>query len=148
MKEKEFQVNKIMDEFNSGPNNIYMGSEPMEEIGENPFSLDMEIVSAILLIQKNERGRQGRNRITQINMQHIAKVLADNTKRMVREGKLPEANSQEKEQIAAEFVQRRIRGILARKQVEQMRAEEMMFLGMKRTTKTAAQLVKDDPIRE
>ena len=148
MKEKEFQVNKIMDEYNSGPNNIYMGSEPMEEIGENPFSLDMEIVSAILLIQKNERGRQGRNRITQINMQHIAKVLADNTKRMVREGKLPEANSQEKEQIAAEFVQRRIRGILARKQVEQMRAEEMMFLGMKRTTKTAAQLVKDDPIRE
>ena len=148
MKEKEFQVNKIMDEFNSGPNNIYMGSEPMEEIGENPFSLDMEIVSAILLIQKNERGRQGRNRITQINMQHIAKVLADNTKRMVREGKLPEANSQEKEQIAAEFVQRRIRGILARKPVEQMRAEEMMFLGMKRTTKTAAQLVKDDPIRE
>ena len=93
MKEKEFQVNKIMDEYNSGPNNIYMGSEPMEEIGENPFSLDMEIVSAILLIQKNERGRQGRNRITQINMQHIAKVLADNTKRMVREGKLPEANS-------------------------------------------------------
>lgn len=148
MKEKEFQVNKIMDEYNSGPNNIYMGSEPMEEIGENPFSLDMEIVSAILLIQKNERGRQGRNRITQINMQHIAKVLADNTKRMVREGKLPEANSQEKEQIAAEFVQRRIRGILARKQVEQMRAEEMMFLGMKRSTKTAAQLVKDDPIRE
>ena len=148
MKEQEFQVNKIMDEYNSGPNNIYMGSEPMEEIGENPFSLDMEIVSAILLIQKNERGRQGRNRITQINMQHIAKVLADNTKRMVREGKLPEANSQEKEQIAAEFVQRRIRGILARKQVEQMRAEEMMFLGMKRTTKTAAQLVKDDPIRE
>lgn len=67
---------------------------------------------------------------------------------MVREGKLPEANSQEKEQIAAEFVQRRIRGILARKQVEQMRAEEMMFLGMKRTTKTAAQLEKDDPIRE
>lgn len=148
MKEKEFQVNKIMDEFNSGPNNIFMGSEPMEEIGENPFSLDMEIVSAILLIQKNERGRQGRNRITQINMQHIAKVLADNTKRMVREGKLPEANSQEKEQIAAEFVQRRIRGILARKQVEEMRAEEMMFLGMKRTTKTAAQLIKDDPIRE
>ncbi len=68
MKEKEFQVNKIMDEYNSGPNNIYMGSESMEEIGENPFSLDMEIVSAILLIQKNERGRQGRNRITQINM--------------------------------------------------------------------------------
>jgi len=34
---------------------------------------------------------------------------------------MPEATPQEKEKIAAEFVQRRIRGILARKQVELMR---------------------------
>lgn len=61
MKEKEFLVNKLMDEHNSGPN--YMGSEPIEEIGLDPFSLDMEIVSAICVIQKNERGRQGRIRV-------------------------------------------------------------------------------------
>jgi hypothetical protein len=53
---------------------------------------------------------------------------------------MPEATNQEREQIAAEFVQRRIRGILARKQVEAMRQEEMIFLGMQRKPKSAAEL--------
>lgn len=43
---------------------------------------------------------------------------------------------QEKEYAAAEFAQRRIRGILARKQVEQLRQDEMVFLGMQRKPKT------------
>jgi len=55
MKEKEFLINKIMDTHLSGPH--YKGSEPVEEIVHDPFTLDMEIVSAICLIQKNERGR-------------------------------------------------------------------------------------------
>ena len=55
MKEKEFLLDKIMDTLNSGPN--YRGSEPVEEVVHDPFTLDMEIVSAICLIQKNERGR-------------------------------------------------------------------------------------------
>jgi hypothetical protein len=48
MKEKEFIIDKIMDTHLSGPN--YKGSEPMEEIVHDPFTLDMEIVSAICLI--------------------------------------------------------------------------------------------------
>ena len=32
------------------------------EIVHDPFILDMDIISAIRLIQKNERGRQGRYR--------------------------------------------------------------------------------------
>ena len=52
------------------------------------------------------------------------------------------------QQIAAEFVQRRIRGILARKQVEAMRHEEMVFLGMIRKPKTQTELAQDDPIKE
>jgi len=60
MKEKEFILDKIMDKHLSGPN--YKGSDPVEEIVHDPFTLDMEIVSAIRLIQKNERGRQGRQR--------------------------------------------------------------------------------------
>lgn len=44
---------------------------------------------------------------------------------------------QEKEYAAAEFAQRRIRAILARKAVEEMRQEEMIFLGMLRKPKTA-----------
>lgn len=55
MKEKEFLLDKIMDTHVSGPG--YKGSEPVEEIVHDPFTLDMEIVSAICLIQKNERGR-------------------------------------------------------------------------------------------
>lgn len=61
MLEKEFMLDKIMDTHNSGPN--YKGSVPMEEIVHDPFTLDMEIVSAICWIQKNERGRQGRLRV-------------------------------------------------------------------------------------
>ena len=87
-------------------------------------------------------------RVQQILRQHIEKVQSDETKRKVREGKMPEATHQEKEQIAAEFVQRRIRGILARKQVEQMRQDEMIFLGMQRKPKTTAELALDDPIKE
>jgi hypothetical protein len=55
MLEKEFLVDKIMDTHLSGPN--YKGSEPIEEIVHDPFTLDMEIVSSICIIQKNERGR-------------------------------------------------------------------------------------------
>lgn len=45
-------------------------------------------------------------------------------------------------------MQRRIRGILARKEVEAKRQEEMIFLGMQRKPKTEAELKEDDPIRE
>ena len=61
---------------------------------------------------------------------------------------MQELSNQEKEAISAEYVQRRIRGILARKQVEQMRQEEMIFLGMQRKPKTAAELALDDPIAD
>jgi hypothetical protein len=43
-------------------------------------------------------------------------------------------------------MQRRIRGILARKQVEKMRIEEMEFLGMSRKKKTAEEEL-NDPIK-
>lgn len=60
---------------------------------------------------------------------------------------MPETTHSEKEQIAAETVQRRIRGIIARKQVEIMRHEEMIFLGMIRRPKTAAEIA-NDPIKQ
>ena len=145
--EKQFLINKIMDTHLSGPN--YKGSEPVEEIVQDPVrDLDMDIVTAICLIQKNERGRQGRLRIQQILSRHLTKLQSDENKRKQREGKMQELSNQEKEAISAEYVQRRIRGILARKQVEQMRQEEMIFLGMQRKPKTAAELALDDPIAE
>ena len=49
-KEKEFQLITNMDKHQSGPPGTYLGSEPVEEIVHDPFTLDMEIVSAIRLI--------------------------------------------------------------------------------------------------
>ena len=46
---------------------------------------------------------------------------------------------------AAEVVQNRIRGILARKEIEDMRQEEMIFLGMVRRPKTVQQQ-RNDPL--
>ena len=55
LNEKEAQIdNVLMKGFNT--------VEPVEEIALDPLTLDLEISSAIRLIQKNERGRQGRNR--------------------------------------------------------------------------------------
>jgi len=50
MKEKEFLLNKILV-------TTHQTAEAEVEIVHDPFTLDMEIVSAIRLIQKNERGR-------------------------------------------------------------------------------------------
>lgn len=143
MTEKEFLLDKIMDAHISGPN--YRGSEPIEEIVHDPFTLDMEIVSAICLIQKNERGRQGRLRLHQAVMEQQSKIKQEQKKHLVQNGRMLEITPAEKDRIAAEYVQRRIRGILARKQVELMRQEEMVFLGMVRKPKDPKE---EDPISQ
>jgi len=44
-------------------------------------------------------------------------------------------------------VQKRFRGILARKKVEEMRQEEMIFLGMARKPKTKEE-EENDPVKK
>ena len=58
------------------------------------------------------------------------------TRKKLHVGKMQQQNEQENYEQSAEMVQCRIRGILARKQIEKMREEEMIFLGMKRKPKT------------
>ncbi len=55
MNEKEAYIDKALEK-------RFSTSEPVEEVAYDPFTLDLEITSAIRLIQKNERGRQGRGR--------------------------------------------------------------------------------------
>lgn len=55
MLKKENWINTVMKTF-------YKTDDPVEEVAYDPFTLDLEITSAIRLIQKNERGRQGRGR--------------------------------------------------------------------------------------
>ncbi len=44
--------------------------EPVHEVIADPFSLDMDFVLAIHIIQKNERGRQGRARYEKVVEQY------------------------------------------------------------------------------
>lgn len=61
-------------------------------------------------------------------------------------GKMQAPTKQEQEEQSAEIVQCRIRAILARKTIEKMRQEEMIFLGMQRKPKTEEEK-KNDPIK-
>jgi len=105
-------------------------NEPELEIVHDPFTLDMNIEAAIRLIQKNERGRQYRQRYQDFVKKWVNTMMEKNRK---NEGKQSvQITTQEKENQASEFIQRRIRGILARKNIELMRQDEMVFLGMQR----------------
>jgi len=97
MKEKEFKINFEL-------KRIHNTTEAEVEIVHDPFSLDMEMVSAIRLIQKNERGRQGRLRYNVI-IESVAKANEKkNTREHVKSGKVADLSGPEKEQFAAEFV--------------------------------------------
>ena len=67
--------------------------------------------------------------------------------RKLREGRLPEPNKDNQENESCVFIQKRLRGILARKNVERLRTEEMEFLGMVRKKKTPEE-ERNDPIKK
>lgn len=68
-------------------------------------------------------------------------------KRKIKDGLMKEESAEQKELNASLIIQKRMRGILSRKKVEEMRAEEMVFLGMARKPKTKEDL-KNDPIEK
>lgn len=115
---------------------------------------EMEMALAIRMIQKNERGRQGRYRINQILKQNKKTKEAEEMKKRLQQGKLEDraaaaATGPQAELASAEFIQRRIRGILARNHIEKMRQEEMVFLGMLRSkpiSKGAEEI--EDPVKK
>ena len=61
-------MNSLLDKY-------YGSSEPEIEVVQDPFTLDIDIVQAIRIIQKNDRGRQGRLRIMMIFKALQEKVL-------------------------------------------------------------------------
>ena len=68
-------------------------------------------------------------------------------KRKIREGLIKERTKEQEENEASVFIQKRLRGILARKRVEELRQDEMVFLGMARKPKTKEE-IKNDPIEK
>jgi IQ and AAA domain-containing protein len=120
-------------------------TEPVEEVAYDPFTLDLEITSAIRLIQKNERGRQGRGRYLDALQKITSAIKTNDIRKRMHNGKMQAPTKQEAEEQSAEIVQCLIRGIVARKTIEKMRQEEMIFLGMQRKPKTEEEK-KNDPI--
>lgn len=114
--------------------------EAEQEIVHDPFTLDMDIVSAIRMIQKNDRGRQYRNRLKKAK-----KTLDEQGTR--GGGRLAARGPVMNEDDASKKVQRILRGILARKRVEEMRQDELVFLGMAPKPKTDEEK-KNDPVKK
>ena len=140
MNEKDAQIDKaLLDRWAT--------TEPVEEVAYDPFTLDIEMVQAIRLIQKNERGRQGRGRYLDALQKITSAMKTNDIKKRMHNGKMLAPTKQENEEHAAEVTQCLIRGILARKTIEKMRAEEMIFLGMERKPKTEDEK-KNDPLDE
>lgn len=140
MAEKESQIDDALVQ-------RFQSAGPVEEVIHDPFSLDLEFESAIRLIQKNERGRQGRGRYLDALAKIQTAVQNTDMKKRLNKGKLVAPTKQENEELAAESIQCLIRGILARKVIEGMRDEEMIFLGMARKPKTEEEK-KNDPMKE
>jgi hypothetical protein len=77
--EKQSLMSQLLKQFNKS-------DEPEVEVVQDPFSLDIEIIQAIRLIQKNDRGRQGRERLTNgLKMVHRA-VMSELKQNQLRQG--------------------------------------------------------------
>ena len=73
---KDFWINKVLEK-------RFDTTDPVEEIIYDPFSGNMELKMAILLIQKTERGRQGKNRyLDMLNQINGERRQLENRKRM------------------------------------------------------------------
>jgi len=81
MNEKEAQIDSVLKK-------RFDTTEPVEEVAYDPFTLDLEITSAIRLIQKNERGRQGRGRYLDALQKITSAIKNNDIKKMRNNGKM------------------------------------------------------------
>ena len=128
-KEDNAAAIKLRDRMLEGYNKLKHGEEriPIEEEPElDPTPEELTLEQTLEIIQRNERGRQGKFR---------AKVLKDERDYKLR----VESKSavEVPEDVAASDIQRCFRGYQARVLADQMREEELIFLGMKPAPGTA-----------
>ena len=97
LNEKEAQIdNVLMKRFDT--------TEPVEELALDPLTLDLEITSAIRLIQKNERGRQGRGRYLDALQKLTTLKKTTENRQKLNNGKMNAMNKQEIEDQSAEII--------------------------------------------
>jgi len=131
-------VDKMLDE-------CFAHHEAEYEVVHDPFTMEMDILSAIRLIQKSERGRQGRDRVLMFLKEKQNKELATQKRQKMLENDGQEPEDEANNMIL--MIQNRIRGILARKEGEELRMKEMEFLGMAQKAKTQQEIL-NDPIEK
>jgi len=93
----------------------YDTDEPAEEEITQPFFIDISLIDAIRLLQKSEMGRQGRKRILDAKNTYIKFTKDFEQKKLISEGHQQDISETEKERRACVYIQRRLRGILCRK---------------------------------
>lgn len=104
---------------------------PEEEEIEDDYLRDIDLDTAIRIIQKNERGRQGIDRGYQAIKKH-----KNDLKKRERDMKMHEeidmAGEDNKRGDAVIVIQKHFRGFTSREKVEKLREEEFIVLGMKK----------------
>ena len=96
--------------------------QPEEDEHEEMFFLELNLENAVRIIQKNERGRQGRERLILVRNHMKKKKLKDEMKNRVEEETADFTHSMN--------VQKVFRAFLARIYIEKTREKELAFLGM------------------
>ena len=77
---------------NEQMNTAFGTADPVEEVAYDPFTYDLEITSAIRLIQKNERGRQGRGRYLDALQKINSAIKTNNIRKQLHGGKMVAPN--------------------------------------------------------
>lgn len=124
--QKQDLVNRLMKEQHNH-------SDPEYEVVQESMMLgQLGTTFAIRMIQKNDRGRQGRNRLHLIHKTFTDSQKEDEQTEQRRKGLIPQKDTAQLQVEATINLQRRMQGILARKFVDGIRDEEMEFLGISR----------------
>jgi DNA polymerase III delta prime subunit len=127
-KEDNLRSLKHRDKIVAGYMKLKLGLEsvPVEEstgAGEGVASLEMSWEAAVEAIQRNERGRQGKQRA------NFVKDMRDDDKR--KKNYQDSSTTEMDPEIAAANIQRLFRGYFSRAKAHRERDEELIFIGMK-----------------
>lgn len=126
--EDKLKRNQIVDKFLI---DLKETNLPEEEIIEERSALDTNMETAIRIIQKIERGRQGIVRALKAAYYQKREIKKLNKKKEAQGNEnfdFDDSENQKREQVI--MIQKTIKGFMARKIVDKIREEELTFLGI------------------
>lgn len=126
--EDKLKRNQIVDKFLI---DLKETNLPEQEIIEERSALDTNMETAIRIIQKIERGRQGIVRALKAAYYQKREIKKLNKKKEAQGNEnfdFDDSENQKREQVI--MIQKTIKGFMARKIVDKIREEELTFLGI------------------